>query len=75
MGKRVNFFNIAPKAMKIMIDMEQYIKNDTTIDTILYELIKIRVSQINGCAFCLNMHTIDAVKIGESPRRIYLLNA
>lgn len=75
MGKRVNFFSIAPKAMKIMLDIEKYIKEDTTIEPILFELIKMRVSQINGCAYCLNMHTIDAVKLGESPRRIYLLNA
>lgn len=75
MSKRVNFFKIVPKAMKIMLEVEKYIKEDTTIEPILFELIKTRVSQINGCAYCLNMHTIDAVKLGESPRRLYLLNA
>lgn len=41
----------------------------------MIELIKIRASQINGCAFCINMHTIDARKAGESEQRIYALNA
>ena len=48
---------------------------DSTLDPKLLELIKIRVPQINGCAFCLNRHTEDARKMGESERRIYLLNA
>ena len=39
------------------------------------ELIKIRASQLNGCAYCLNMHTVDALKLGESPQRIFLLSA
>ena len=46
-----------------------------TIDNKLKELIKIRVSQLNGCAFCLNMHTTDARKRGIDEKKIYLLNA
>lgn len=75
MSKRVNFFKIVPQATKIMLEMERYIQEETTIEPILFELIKTRVSQINGCAYCLNMHVIDAVKLGESPRRLHLLNA
>jgi AhpD family alkylhydroperoxidase len=41
----------------------------------LIELVKIRASQINGCAFCINMHTADARKNGETEQRLYLLNA
>jgi AhpD family alkylhydroperoxidase len=45
------------------------------IDKTLYELVKIRASQINGCAYCLDMHTKDARAMGESEQRIYALNA
>lgn len=44
------------------------------IDKILIELVKIRASQINACAFCIDMHTADAVALGEDPRRIFLLD-
>lgn len=47
----------------------------TSLDPIHQELIKIRASQINGCAFCINMHTVEARKKGETEQRIYLLNA
>lgn len=47
----------------------------TGVDKKLFELIKIRASQINGCAFCINMHTLDARKLGISEQRIYLLSA
>jgi AhpD family alkylhydroperoxidase len=47
----------------------------TSIDPIHKELIKIRASQINGCAYCINMHTKDARKLGETEQRIYLLSA
>ena len=45
------------------------------VDKALFELIKIRASQINGCAYCINMHTQDARKHGETEQRLYLLNA
>ncbi|PRY31665.1 carboxymuconolactone decarboxylase family protein [Umezawaea tangerina] len=48
---------------------------DNGLDHLLLELVKIRASQLNGCAFCLDMHTADAVKAGESPRRIFVLDA
>jgi AhpD family alkylhydroperoxidase len=60
--------------MDIMMKMEKYTKN-SSIDRKLRELIKIRVSQINGCAYCLNMHTSDARKMGETEKRIYCLSA
>lgn len=49
--------------------------NNSGIDPIIYELIKIRGSQINGCAFCLNMHIEEALAIGESQQRINVLSA
>ena len=61
--------------LKNMLSMEKYISSDMLLDKKLIELVKIRISQINGCAFCLNMHTQDARKLGETEQRIYLLNA
>ena len=74
MGQRISYYEIAPDGMKIMMDMEKYTKT-TTIERKLCELIKIRASQINGCAFCLNMHTADARKMGETEQRIYCVSA
>ncbi|MBO0962139.1 carboxymuconolactone decarboxylase family protein [Neobacillus sp. MM2021_6] len=74
MESRIDYYNLAPEAMKIMMDMEKYTKT-TSIDRKLRELIKIRASQINGCAFCLNMHTADARKMGETEQRIYCVSA
>ncbi len=73
--RKVDFFKTAPAGMTNITKMEMYFKDNTAIDPILKELIKTRVSQINGCAYCLNMHTVDALKIGETPQRIFLLNA
>ncbi|MED1043980.1 carboxymuconolactone decarboxylase family protein, partial [Bacillus mycoides] len=64
MSQRISYYDVAPDGMKIMMDMEKYTKK-STINRITRELIKIRVSQINGCAFCMDMHTSDARKIGE----------
>lgn len=74
MSQRVAYYDVAPDGMKIMVDMEKYIKK-STINRVTRELIKIRVSQINGCAFCIDMHTSDARKMGETEQRIYCLNA
>ena len=74
MSQRVSYYEIAPDGMKIMMDMEKYTKT-TAIERKLRELIKIRVSQINGCAYCLNMHTADARKMGETEQRIYCVSA
>lgn len=71
---KLDYFKIAPKGMKIMFEMENYLGKDTTLEPLLQELIKIRVSQINGCAFCLNYHTADSIKMGETSQRIFLLN-
>lgn len=70
MAKRMDYYKVAPEALKIMMSMDAYI-NSTAIDPKLIELIKIRASQINGCAFCLNMHAADAKKRGESDQRIF----
>ncbi|PTT03730.1 hypothetical protein DBR11_01260 [Pedobacter sp. HMWF019] len=74
MSKRKSVPESDPKAYKAMLGLEKYL-NESSLDKIHAELIKIRVSQINGCAFCLNMHTKDARNLGETEQRIYLLDA
>lgn len=74
MEKRINIAELEPTAYKALLGLENYLAT-TSINKTLKELIKIRASQINGCAFCINMHTIDARKQGETEQRIYLLNA
>lgn len=74
MSQRVSYYEISPDGMEIMMNMEKYTKT-TTIERKLRELIKIRVSQINGCAYCLNMHSADARKMGETEQRIYCVSA
>ena len=74
MEKRINIGEIEPAAYKAMLGLENYLAG-VAISKTLKELIKIRASQINGCAFCINMHTTDARKYGETEQRIYLLNA
>lgn len=74
MENRIDIQNIEPKAYKAMFALEGYLQNSNLSKSHL-ELIKIRASQINGCAFCINMHTADALKQGESSQRIFLLNA
>ena len=74
MQKRINIQELEPKAYEIMFSLEKYLQTSSISKTHL-ELIKIRASQINGCAFCLNIHTSDALKNGETNQRIFLLNA
>ncbi|MEA1851401.1 carboxymuconolactone decarboxylase family protein [Chryseobacterium sp. MHB01] len=74
MSTRFNWTTVHPAAYKAGIGMEESLQN-SFLTPIQKELIKIRASQINGCAFCLNMHTKDAIKYGETPQRIFLLNA
>lgn len=74
MSDRIRIRDIEPDAYKIMYDFEEYL-NQSLLTKTHKDLIKIRASQINGCAFCLNMHTQNARKAGETEQRIYLLNA
>lgn len=71
--ERLNSFEVAPEAMKGLLEMEKY-AHDSGLEQSLYELIKTRASQINGCAYCLDMHTKDARKIGETEQRLYTLS-
>ena len=74
MKSRLNIQKLEPKAYEAMYGLENYLAN-SELDKLHLELIKIKASQINGCAFCINMHTKDAMKLGETNQRIFLLNA
>ncbi|KAA0129024.1 carboxymuconolactone decarboxylase family protein [Chryseobacterium sp. SN22] len=74
MSTRFNMATVNAAAYQAGIGMEKALQN-SFLTPIQKELIKIRASQINGCAFCLDMHTKDALKYGETLQRIFLLNA
>jgi AhpD family alkylhydroperoxidase len=74
MEKRININQVEPEAYKAMFALEKYL--GTTQITVTHKnLIKIRASQINGCAYCINSHTKEARALGETEQRIYLMNA
>lgn len=74
MEKRIKINTLEPHAYKAMFALEGYLAQ-TEISKTLKELIKIRASQINNCAYCLAIHTKDALKYGESAERIFILSA
>ncbi|SKA34807.1 alkylhydroperoxidase AhpD family core domain-containing protein [Enhydrobacter aerosaccus] len=74
MKPRLNPYQAAPGMMKALMALEGQVAN-SGLEPGLIELVKIRASQINGCAFCLHMHTRDARAKGENEERIYLLDA
>ena len=74
MQPRIDTKRVNPDAYKAMIALQSYV-NAAELEPSLKELVKIRASQINGCAFCLHMHTRDARKAGETQERLDLLDA
>ena len=74
MTPRLNPFAAAPALMQSWLDFGK-VALQSGLEDRLTELVKIRASQINGCAFCLHMHTADARKLGETEERLYLLDA
>jgi AhpD family alkylhydroperoxidase len=74
MNKRINIAEVQPAGYKALLGLENYLQQ-SQIKKSYKELIKIRASQINGCAFCIDMHTKDALQNGETNQRIFLLNA
>jgi AhpD family alkylhydroperoxidase len=70
--ERLSAYEAAPAALRAVQQVEAYIRNAVWS---LIELVKMRASQINGCAYCLDMHSKDARRRGESEQRLYLLNA
>jgi AhpD family alkylhydroperoxidase len=72
--ERLDIATVDPRAHQAVFAMERYVR-ESGLDHQLYELVKIRASQLNGCAYCLDMHNRDARKAGESQRRLDVLSA
>ena len=70
MTQRIDYPRLAPDAMKTMMAMERYVRG-SELEHSLIELVKLRASYMNGCAFCVDMHSKDARIAGETEQRIY----
>jgi len=70
---RLDYRQVAPEAVQAMRELEAYVKS-TGLEPPLLELVKIRASQLNGCAYCIDLHTRNARAAGEAERRIYALS-
>ena len=73
MEPRLNYGRVAPDATRALRGLQQYL-DTTDLEHSLLELVKVRASQINGCAFCVDMHTKDARALGETEQRLYALS-
>jgi AhpD family alkylhydroperoxidase len=73
MEQRMRLDTVAPAAMKAMLELEGFVRGAVEHD--LLELIKLRASMLNGCAFCVDMHATDALRSGEAPRRLFAVSA
>jgi AhpD family alkylhydroperoxidase len=74
MQPRIDYSKAAPGVLKAMHELEKYV-HESGIEAPLLELVKLRASQLNGCAYCLDMHSKDARAEGETEQRIYTLSA
>jgi AhpD family alkylhydroperoxidase len=74
MEPRIDYRKFAPEVLNTMLGLEKYISG-CGLDQRLIHLMKMRASQINGCAYCIDMHSIDARALGESEQRLYALDA
>lgn len=75
MQPRLEGQKVAPAAYQAMLALENYVRRSSRLEPSLLALIKMRASQINGCAYCLDMHSKDARAGGETEQRLYALNA
>ena len=71
---RLNYSEVSPGVIKAMMGLEKHARN-SGLEASLLELVKVRASQLNGCAYCLDMHTKDARAKGETEQRLYGLSA
>jgi AhpD family alkylhydroperoxidase len=74
MQARIDYSKASPEVLKAMLGLEKYIRS-SGLEQSLLALVKMRASQINGCAYCLDMHSKDARAAGETEQRLYALNA
>ncbi len=74
MEPRISYTRYSPNALHAMYALEKHLKS-STIEEKLLHLIKLRASQINGCAYCIDMHALDARALGDTEQRLYALSA
>ena len=74
MKPRIDFNRVSPRAFQAMFGLQRYV-NESGLDPALLRLMEMRASQINGCAYCLDMHSKDVRAAGESEQRLYVLDA
>lgn len=74
MHSRIDHTKVAPDAVKAMFGLEHYVRSSGLPEKLLH-LVKLRVSQVNGCAYCIDMHSKDLRAAGETEQRLYLLDA
>lgn len=70
---RINMAAVAPEAYQAVLGLEKYVR--TNLDHTVLELVKLRASMLNGCAFCVDMHSREALAAGESSRRLFAVAA
>src|SRR6478752_4194377 len=75
MQARLDALSASPGAYKAMVALEGFVAKSSKLEPSLIELVKMRASQINGCAYCIDMHSKDARAKGETEQRLYALNA
>ena len=73
MTQRLDFYNANPNAIKALLGLEKRI-SESSLEKSLVELIRLRASLISGCAYCIDLHTADARKVGEDDRRLATLS-
>lgn len=72
MTVRINYRKAAPEAVRALLALQKYV-NDSGLEAPLLELVKLRASQINGCAYCVDMHYLDARAMGETEQRLSMV--
>ena len=75
MQARLEAQKVAPAAYQAMLGLEMFVRKQSKLEPALIQLVKMRASQINGCAYCIDMHSKDARAEGETEQRIYALSA
>ena len=75
MQPRIDAHNASPSAIKALYTLSAHVQSGLELDPKLLALLELRASQLNGCAFCIDMHSKDARALGESEQRLYALNA
>ena len=75
MEARLNAQQVSPAAYTAMVGLETFVRKASKLEPSLVELVRMRASQINGCAYCIDMHSKDARSEGETEQRLYALTS